>query len=391
MIVPAALALRRSALLGALALCAFALSQAHAAGAVVVSHKVSSGRAAIEYWTPERMQEARTLTPHAQATPLGDPVLAAPSSIAPEGPPVAIPGRDGFGARSVSPDLETSPAGDTAYPQRIHGKIFATLAGVGDFGCSGTVITSPLRNLIVTAGHCVFGAGQNNDFATNFVFIPGYRNSNAPLGVWPATNLYTLAPWANGGAFSSDLGMARVAPVGGQQIETELGSRGVAFNQDPGQVFDHFGYPARPNASNPQDGFGDYDSERLIVCDNAATQGIEDLGDGPSIGSAFCFMQQGSSGGGWVIGSTERYVNSVVSHGYCQNDPAGSKTVFDPNTGTGRCGIFFGPYFGDGASALYDLATGVPKGGKKKRKKCKRKRKGKGKRKKCKRKKKRRH
>ena len=295
--------LRRLVVLGTGLLCA-QTAQARAPAPEVLSQKVVDARSAISYWTPERMREAGELTPLAPA-PFAEPALAAPGAVAPEGPPVAIPGRPGLGARAVSPDLETNPANDTVYPQRIHGKIFGTIPGTGDFGCSGTIGPSPLRNLFVTAGHCVYGFGQNNDFATQVVFVPGYRNGNAPLGVWPATNLYTLAGWANSGGFASDIGMGRLGMVGGQQIEASLGSRGITFNQSANQVFDHIGYPARPNVSNPQDGFGDYDGERLIVCDNATTQGIENLGDGPSIGSAYCFMQQGSSGGGWVIGSTE--------------------------------------------------------------------------------------
>jgi hypothetical protein len=228
----------------------------------------------------------------------------------------------------------------------------------------------------------VFGFGRGNAFATNVVFVPGYRNGSIPFGVWPATNLYAPAAWTSSGALSSDVGMARLDTLDGAEIETMLGSRGIAFNQPASQVFDHFGYPARPNASNAQDGFGDYDGQRLVVCDDASAQVVEDFGDGPSIGSAFCFMQQGSSGGAWVIGSSTRYLNSVVSHGYCQNDPPGLKTTWNPVTRTGRCGITYGPYFGNEEEALYRLAAAPEPRAKKcrqknktKRRKCKRKRK----------------
>ena len=253
----------------------------------------------------------------------------------------------------MPPDFETDPAGDTSFPQRIHGKIFGSLPG-GDYSCSGTVITSPLRNLVVTAGHCVFGQGT---FADNWVFIPGYRNGNAPLEVWPANNLYAPNGWTQTESFTFDIGMATLDPVGGQNIETLLGSRGVAFNDAANQTWDMFGYPARPNPTD--DGFGDYDSERLIVCDNATSQLIEDPGDGPSIGAALCFMQQGSSGGGWVTEGGNGPLESVVSHGYCQNDPG--KNVFHPvNAPTALCGIFYGPYFGDAALNVYNAATEKP-------------------------------
>ena len=305
------------------------------------------------YWTRERMLAAEPADfPSADGAPFAD--LGSARAAKPEGPHREIRGRRGtLDGYSVNPDLETDPAGDTSYPQRIHGKIFGSLPG-GDYSCSGTVIASPLKNLIVTAGHCVFGQGS---FAQNFVFIPGYRNGNAPLGVWPANNLYAPNGWTQTESFTFDIGMATLDPVGGQSIETLLGSRGVAFNDNVVQTWDMFGYPARPNPTD--DGFGDYDSERLIVCDNATTHVTENPnGDGDSIGAAYCFMQQGSSGGGWVTEGGSGPVESVVSHGYCQDDPL--HTVWDPNTLTGKCGLFFGPYFGEAASNVYDAAIKKP-------------------------------
>jgi hypothetical protein len=260
---------------------------------------------------------------------------------------------------AVSPDEETSPGSDTTYPHRIQGKIFAHEAR-GDLSCSGTVVTSPRRNLVITAGHCVFDT-QKRQYVTNWVFIPGYRNGKAPLGVWPANNLFALNGWTGAGGapccgWSNDIGMATLGPRGGRQIETEFGSRGIVFNQPPQQTFEMFGYPERPNLQD--DGFGDYDGERLIRCPNVTTQKAENQGDGYSLGVAYCFMQQGSSGGGWIIGGVPGYLNSVMSHGYCPEDP--SHAVWDPNTQTGKCGMAYGPYFGDGAANLYKAATTTP-------------------------------
>ena len=287
--------------------------------------------------------------------------LPAGASLPPaQGSPVEIPGTKGALANSstysTGTDSETNPASDTSYPQRIQGKIFFHLNGIGDFGCSGTVVVSPLRNLVVTAGHCVFGFGENNQYATHWVFVPGYRNGSSSLGIWPATNLYALNGWTNKGLSSYDMGMARVGKVNGNSIETLLGSRGVAFDQALVVTpVDIWGYPARPNPTD--DGFGDYDGERLILCshndpaDNSIVTTETDSG-GTSAGAAECFMQQGASGGGWIISGG--YVNSVVSHGYCQTDP--SHTVYP----SGPCGLMFGPYFGAGARNLYAAATTNP-------------------------------
>lgn len=327
------------------------------------SHRVKqSGESATDYWTPERMRNATPLDlPGTRDGAFGYrplPELEPATANARTGPAVEISGTRGTLGTSYSTgtDSETSSANDTSYPQRIQGKIFFRLDGIGDFGCSGTVVTSPLRNLVVTAGHCVFGFGENNQYATNWAFVPGYRNGSAPLGVWPATNLYALNGWVNTGGFSFDLGMARIGEVGGNSIETLLGSRGIAFNQDLSVTpVDIWGYPARPNPG--EDGFGDYDGERLILCshndpaDNAIRASETDSSGGTSVGAAYCFMQQGSSGGGWIISGG--FLNSVVSHGYCQTDP--THTVYP----SGPCGLIFGPYFGAGAQNLYAAATTV--------------------------------
>ncbi|MDP9189581.1 MAG: hypothetical protein M3O25_10060 [Actinomycetota bacterium] len=312
------------------------------------THQVGqSPQQVIDHWTPKRLRDAAGVAPPVARTP----DLLPGGTVDPQGTPVTIPGMGPAGSvafagdgYSVSPDRETSPAGDTEPGQRIHGRVFATLVGVGDFSCSGTVIASPQRNVVVTAGHCVFGAGTNNQYATNWVFVPGYRYQSKPYGIWPAAGLLATRAWVEGKGFAYDVGMAQLKG----EVENTTGSAGVAFNQSPDQVFDIFGYPARPNA--PQDGFGDYDGERLIACEDAAFRGNEGAPGTPSIGAAYCYMQQGSSGGAWMLNNSN-VVNSVVSHGYCQYDSAHTSYP------AGQCGLIYGPYFGSEALDLYNAAT----------------------------------
>ena len=66
--------------------------------------------------------------------------------------------------------------------------MFFTLGG-NDYVCSGTALLSGNKSVVWTAGHCVNeGPG---DFATNWEFVPAYKDGSAPLGVYVADNLIT--------------------------------------------------------------------------------------------------------------------------------------------------------------------------------------------------------
>jgi hypothetical protein len=356
----------RIVVLAALASATLALPATASASGVISEYVVQDPAAVRDYWTPERMREAEPIAaPASRAGEFGGVQLpgAAPDAGVPLViPPAAPAGASGY---SVAPDQETDPARDTAFPQTIHGKVFATLGG-RNIACSGTVANSPMANLVVTAGHCVHEAGL---FATNFIFVPGYRDGARPYGSWPAGSLYTTTAWAAGGGFDHDLGMVRVAPLNGVNIQALLGARGIAFNQAAAQTWDIFGYPSRPRPD--PDEFGDYNGQRLVLCPrgNTSYQGFEPSPNEESMGAAVCNMQQGSSGGGWIDSSGN--LGSIVSHGYCQSrspqegagnpaDPPTPAQLWVPGVSNGPCGIMFGPYFGTEEQALYNTATTDP-------------------------------
>nr|BFE83236.1 hypothetical protein GCM10020093_058370 [Planobispora longispora] len=49
--------------------------------------------------------------------------------------------------------------------------------------CSGSSVQSKYRNLVATAGHCVYDTDTNKPY-NNFVFIPGYHQGKAPWGIY---------------------------------------------------------------------------------------------------------------------------------------------------------------------------------------------------------------
>ena len=256
-------------------------------------------------------------------------------------------------AAATPPDQEIPPELDVTYPYRIHGKLFLTVAGQNG-QCSATVVTSFTRDLVVTAGHCVAeprGAGQV-DWASNLLFVPGYRNGNAPLGSYPAVNAGTPVLWAFEGVITFDVGVVKLAPAAGIAIQDQLGSRGIAFGRPVksfrGKAFQLFGYPAAPEP--------DYDGQRPILC-NSPFLGIEAF-SGSIVGGP-CHQQQGASGGGWV--QNGGIVTSLTSHSACSN-PGRS------------CTAIAGTYLGNAAFKLWSaMGGGLPNSLKKKLKGCKRK------------------
>lgn len=334
-LIPAALA---AVFVAAFALAAAAIPASAAAAPVATHSSGESPGSVLDYWTPERMRAAEPVEAPGEAP------LATSSA-----PPAS--------AASQPPDLEIDPARDVLYPERTHGKLFFTL-GAQNLSCSGTVVASRSRNLVMTAGHCVVepgGGGIEPVWASNMVFVPAYRDGVAPFGLYPATTVRAPTRWVREPLIELDIAAVNLVPgPGGAQIQDLLGARGASFNRPRGSYrnngFQIFGYPGEPAAF--------YNGERPILC-NSRFQGYE-RGTG-SVLAGPCNMKQGSSGGAWVLAGG--LVNSVVSHGPCPSATA--------LTCTQTAGTFFGP-------SAYNLFAasggGVAKGVKKKIKACKRKR-----------------
>lgn len=268
------------------------------------------------YWTPGRIEAARPLDLREGATtqPAGGPVT----------------GAELFGATAI-PFKSVAVDRPEKYPNRVHGALFGTFAGVGDYSCSATVVSSGSESLIMTAGHCVFDAGGSNRFATNLAFIPAYGRNSTPYGIWTGTNAITTKQWIRRGSLDYDFAFIRlmVSPYG--TIQTIIGSRGIGFNQQRRQHLSAYGYPA-------DRGRKVYDGTHLIRCDSGYVPDPYHDG-GPRSRGMRCDMKFGASGGGWV--AQRSMVVSDTSHGY----PRQAKNQI------------FGPYYGAVAKSLYRAKT----------------------------------
>jgi hypothetical protein len=325
----------------------------------IASAKVRQGSQSIlDYWTPRRMREARPLDL--------EPPDVSPNAAAPDVPPRATPRRSRAGSGSAAfaagsppgaasdPDLvigrvgasadDDGPYGrhlpftsawqtdTTAYPHRTHGKVFGTLAGLGDYVCSATAVPGNTQSTVITAGHCVF-EGSTSGFARNWMFVPGYDEGEKPYGAWPARRLVAASGFVrNDDNLNLDVGAAELrAGEDGRPLHELTGTRGIAFNQPRDQAIDVYGHPAEPP----------FTGERLWVCsteyggNDPATLGYR----GPPTMLVGCDMTAGASGGGWVVGESlpeSGYVTSVVSYGYSD----------EPDH-------LYGPYFGAAARKVW--------------------------------------
>ncbi|MET7615922.1 peptidase [Streptomyces sp. NPDC005408] len=272
------------------------------------------------FWTAERMRSA---------TPL-DVIRVSPGAV--KAP------RPGGRETVISPTAASSTAlGPTAFPQaggpwtgsgavvKTSGRVFFTFQG-RTASCSGDSVTSQNGNTVITAGHCVKYQGA---WHTNWVFVPGYNNGQAPYGQWSATKTFSTTQWVASEDINYDVGLAVVAPLGGKTLAATVGAQGLSFNGGYNKPMYAFGFPAA----------APYDGTKLIYCSGNSSKDFLFSQD-HSLG---CNMTGGSSGGPWFTSFSEATGTglqaSVNSFGY----------TFLPNR-------MFGPYFGNDAKSVYDKA-----------------------------------
>jgi V8-like Glu-specific endopeptidase len=120
----------------------------------------------------------------------------------------------------------TAVVGTTAESARVGALFGADKTGSlsGNHFCTASVVHSPQRDLIVTAAHCIDGEGD----ATGLVFVPGYRDGQAPYGVWKIGKRYLPDGWAHGQDEDSDVSFAVVDELGGKRVEDVTGSNRFA-------------------------------------------------------------------------------------------------------------------------------------------------------------------
>jgi V8-like Glu-specific endopeptidase len=296
-------------------------------------------------WTKARMQAA-------QPYPL--PSYDLNSSVLndvpePSGDPITIPSVPPKGsspAFQVEEDLATSsgvgipvysyPAPFTRYenfddytifPYSTIGVLFFSQNGI-DFRCSAASIGD---NALWTAGHCVHDGKSGEDgWSDNIVFVPAYKDGNAPFGSWSFIDVVTSDAWFTSGDSRFDMGGAILEPnASGATVDEVVGSLGFAYNLNPMQHWFNLGYPV----DTP------FDGKTMQLC-SASFVKHDAIYGFPMPMAMGCDLTDGSDGGPWIInfsgspGNTN-YINGNNSYRYI---------------GFGE--EMYSPYFGDAAKEL---------------------------------------
>ncbi|MEV6152840.1 hypothetical protein AB0L53_21070 [Nonomuraea sp. NPDC052129] len=71
------------------------------------------------------------------------------------------------------------------------GKVFFEGRDGKLYWCSGTSVQSQYRNLVATAGHCVYDIAGNDEVVSRWVFVPGYYQGKAPYGLYVGKQAFT--------------------------------------------------------------------------------------------------------------------------------------------------------------------------------------------------------
>ncbi|GIH80612.1 trypsin-like serine peptidase [Planobispora longispora] len=113
-----------------------------------------------------------------------------PSSTLSVGGGYVADGKPGFAAPIGEEKKTTAKVKNINLPKTI-GKVFFVDDNGNPRWCSATSIQAKYRNLVATAGHCVYDEAQNGSVMDNWIFVPGYYQGKAPYGVYVGKTAYT--------------------------------------------------------------------------------------------------------------------------------------------------------------------------------------------------------
>jgi V8-like Glu-specific endopeptidase len=215
------------------------------------------------------------------------------------------------------------------------GKIFFTLGG-SDFVCSGALVRSKHAYVVLTAAHCVRnGRGQ---WATNWTFVPGYKDGTDPYGQYTARRFFVSPRWTgpDTGRERYDVAFVRVTPAAADGPRRAGGPAGLPIRFAATQkvvgsgVAYVFGYPA----------LAPYTGLYANYCaGQAAASSIR-----PGSVRTLCAMTAGDSGGPWLAGFSPRAGTGTVA----------AVTAYKLS---GDLRMLYGTVLGPSARALYLKAS----------------------------------
>ncbi|WP_031470792.1 trypsin-like serine peptidase [Sciscionella sediminilitoris] len=227
----------------------------------------------LDYWTPERIA-----------------ALTQPSS---DNPPESGPDGAPWTTRNAIPETV--------------GRLFYTDHGK-DASCTATILDSANRSTVVTAGHCVNNTdliGEDNQWNANLMFVPGYRDGQAPYGKFAARFGFADRTWLRNDQqdprFNAyDQGFLVLGGnERGQPVQDATGAaQDIGFDEPGAAPVAQFGYP-RAVSDPAREGLPEFRGDRLAYChgDPREYPGTTDRPEPRGLWGTGCVMGGGSSGG----------------------------------------------------------------------------------------------
>ena len=113
-----------------------------------------------------------------------------------------------------------------------------THGGLGKHFCTAAVVASPVKDLVITAAHCVYGQRPGH-----IAFVPGYRNSSHPYGAWIVRRIVVDPGWRDSRNPNRDVAFLVVGRPGGTGVQDRTGGERLGTGW-PARTWVHvIGYP----------------------------------------------------------------------------------------------------------------------------------------------------
>ncbi|TWP52139.1 hypothetical protein FKR81_11190 [Lentzea tibetensis] len=239
-------------------------------------------KAVDEYWTTERMAEAKPAT----------------ASFADQITKEAI---DKAGKELVASQPASPAKGDVstndAWFSYTTGKVFYTDPRGGNWQCSGAAVNSGSKRVVVTAGHCVH-PGSGTAWMQNWNFVPGYQRGSVPRGRFYAYWFWSSTGWTQRADRERDFAfVVTYNNASGQRVVDAAGGHGLIVNPGYSNFVHIAGYPGNRDGGEVQ-----------WYC-----WGTTDKWPGAALQRLGCNFGGGSSGGPWLRDYQPNGLGYVIS------------------------------------------------------------------------------
>ena len=165
----------------------------------------------------------------------------------------ASPGAHGAERLTVRPAAaaEALPGGAPAVPRALRsgrfydgtpavGALFTMSGGhLGTHFCTASVVNSPVKDLVITAAHCMHGKQPGQ-----VAFVPQYHRHREPFGTWTVTQMFVDAAWASSASPNDDVAFLVVSQPGNSTpVQKLTGGENLATGWKAAQLVQVIGYP----------------------------------------------------------------------------------------------------------------------------------------------------